>query len=200
MDEHADGDTRERRDSSTNTDSDRVLVTKRAIFHALYELMEERDFAKLTVGDIIERAGVSRSTFYRCFEDKYDVVNWSFKRFKNIRIQDRDQYYSFESSLRVMLRYLAEHRRYFAHALRYTGQSSLRDFMYETNVEYMAQCWSEEHGDRLDYGTRAMIQFAGAGMSKIVERWVLDGCEQEVEDVAAAIESLVPQPLFDVLY
>lgn len=188
------------KDSSTNTDSDRVLVTKRAVFHALYELMEERDFAKLTVGDIVDRAGVSRSTFYRCFEDKYDVVNWSFKRFKNIRLQDKDKYFSFDSSLRVMLRYLAEHRRYFAHALRYTGQSSLRDFMYETNEEYMVQCWSEAHGDQLDYAVRAAIQFSSAGMSKIVERWVLDGCGQSVEDVAAAIVSLVPEPLIDVLY
>lgn len=49
----------------------------------------------------MDRAGVSRSTFYRCFSDKFDVVNWSFKRYKNIRLQDKDRYCSFETSLRA---------------------------------------------------------------------------------------------------
>lgn len=49
----------------------------------------------------MDRAGVSRSTFYRCFSDNFDVVNWSFKRYKNIRLQDKDRYCSFETSLRA---------------------------------------------------------------------------------------------------
>lgn len=189
------------KDSSTNTDSDRVLVTKRIIFQALSELMEQKDLGKISVGDILERAGVSRTTLYRCFNDKYDVINWSFKRFKNIRLQDRSQYYSFETSLRVLLRHLSEKQGYFAHALRYTGQNSLRDYMYETNEEYMFQCWREFYGkDELTYSTRSIIQFASAGMSKVVECWVLNGCEQDVEEVAKAIVSLVPAELKNKLY
>ena len=138
-------DNSERRDSSTNPDSDRVLLTKRAIFRALCALMDEIDFSKIGVGDILERAGVSRSTFYRCFSDKYDVINWSFKRFKNIRVQDKEQYVSFESSLRVLLEHLREYRRHYAQALRYLGQNSLRDYINETNEEYMLACWREAH-------------------------------------------------------
>ena len=128
------------KNSSSNIDSNRVLVTKRAIFRALYELMEERDFSKISVSDIIERAGTSRTTFYRCFTDKYDVVNWSYMRFKEINPQYSDQYYSFESSLRIQLQYLSKHRGYFSQALRYTGQNSLRDAMFKINEEYMLQC------------------------------------------------------------
>lgn len=190
----------EKRDSSTNTDSDRVLVTKRAVFRALVELMAERDFDNITVGDILERSGVSRTTFYRCFEDKYDVVNWSFKRFKNIRIQNKDQFYSFESSLLVMNGYLREHKDYFARALRYRGQNSLRDYMYETNVEYMEQCWRERYGAVDGFGQEATIRFAAAGMSKIIEEWILGGCAEPDEEVGAAIVALVPDMLREVLY
>lgn len=190
----------EKRDSSTNTDSDRVLVTKRAIFRALVELMTERDFGSITVSDIVKRSGVSRTTFYRCFEDKFDVVNWSFKRFKNIRIQDRDQYYSFETSLGVMSQYLREHRDYFAQALRYRGQNSLRDYMYETNAEYMAECWCARHGSLEGFADGAMIRFAAAGMSKIVEEWLLDDCAQSDEEISAAIVSLMPESLRETLF
>lgn len=189
------------KDSNTNTDSDRVLVVKRGIFRALSELMDEKDFGNISVGDILERSGVSRTTFYRHFADKYDVINWSYKRFKNIRIQDRDLYYSFETSLRVQLQYLADHQHYFALALRYTGQNSLRDFMFEANEEYMIQCWHEAHGtDRPDYAIYSMMQFAAAGMSKIIEQWIVAGCQQEPEEVVKVMVSLMPEPLAGVLY
>ena len=189
------------RDSSTNTDSDRVLMTKRAIFRALCELMDERDFSKIGVGDVLERAGVSRSTFFRCFNDKYDIINWSFKRFKNIRVKDRDRYVSFDSSLRVLLDHLEQNRRYYVQALHYTGQNSLRDYMYETNEEYMVQCWHAAHGPaELDYGQMSTVRFAAAGFSKIIEQWVLNGCMEPVDDVATAIVSLVPHDLHETLY
>ena len=118
------------KDSNTNTDSDRVLITKRAIFRALCDLLDEGDFAKITVGDILARAGVSRTTFYRCFADKYDVVHWSYKRYKNIYVKECDQYHSFETALAAQLRFLRENQRYYVQALRYLGQNSLRDSIF----------------------------------------------------------------------
>lgn len=188
--------------SDTNTDSNRVLVTKRAIYQALADLMAERDFHSISVRDIQERAGVSRSTFYRCFEDKYDVINWSFKRFKQIMVQDRDQFYSFETSMRVQLRYLSDNRDYFAQALKYRGQNSLHDYIYETNAEYMTECWHAAHGDEepLDYPTLAMIQFAASGTSAIIEQWIIANCKQDINEVAQAVENLMPKPLAETLY
>lgn len=44
------------------------------IADALFQLMEEQDFASITVSDIARRAGVSRMTYYRTFASKDDVV------------------------------------------------------------------------------------------------------------------------------
>lgn len=193
--------TEEQRNSSTNTDSNRVIITKRAIFEALYALMEEKDFAKISVGDILERSGVSRTTFYRCFQDKYDVVNWSFMRFKEINPQYRDEYYSFATSLRVQLDYLAAHQRYFAQALRYIGQNSLRVAMGEINEEYLLQCWREANpGAEPDYHLRATVQFCAAGMGEVLARWVLDGCSEDADAVIGAVCDAVPPQLMTLLY
>ncbi|NHM16585.1 TetR family transcriptional regulator [Eggerthellaceae bacterium zg-887] len=189
------------RNSSTNTDSNRVIITKRAIFDALYSLMEERDFSKISVGDILERSGVSRTTFYRCFQDKYDVVNWSFKRFKEINPQFKGEYHSFATSLRVQLDYLARHQRYFAQALRYKGQNSLREAMYDVNEEYLLQCWREAMGPvDPDYPVRAAAQFTAAGMSEVLARWVTDGCAEAPDEVIRALCKLVPPQLMELLY
>ncbi len=44
--------------------------TKEAIFHAFTALLSEKDFERITVGEIIGRADIGRATFYAHFETK----------------------------------------------------------------------------------------------------------------------------------
>ncbi len=52
----------------------RVKRSQKFLRDALIDLIEERGFDALTVGEITERAMVSRATFYRNYQDKYDLV------------------------------------------------------------------------------------------------------------------------------
>ncbi len=48
----------------------RQRKTREAIFHAFTELLSEKHFMRITVGEIIERADIGRATFYLHFETK----------------------------------------------------------------------------------------------------------------------------------
>ena len=48
----------------------RQRKTREAIFRAFTELLSEKDFSQITVGEIITRADVGRATFYAHFETK----------------------------------------------------------------------------------------------------------------------------------
>ena len=50
------------------------MRTHEIIVDAAKKLLEEKQFEKITVGDIIEKAGVSKPTFYRYFQSKYDLA------------------------------------------------------------------------------------------------------------------------------
>ncbi len=48
----------------------RQRKTRESIFGAFVELMSEKDFVHITVGEVIDRANVGRATFYAHFETK----------------------------------------------------------------------------------------------------------------------------------
>lgn len=51
----------------------RVVRTRRLVQRAFLDCLAEKGFLALTVRDITERAGINRSTFYKHYQDKYDL-------------------------------------------------------------------------------------------------------------------------------
>ena len=43
---------------------------------AMKSCMKKAPVEKITVKEITEECGVTRQTFYRNFQDKYDLINW----------------------------------------------------------------------------------------------------------------------------
>lgn len=52
----------------------RVRRTRKLLWDALMALLVERDFEKISVKDICEQAMVHRTTFYKHYEDKHDLL------------------------------------------------------------------------------------------------------------------------------
>lgn len=46
---------------------------KRTLLQAAFQLFTEKGFAKTTVADIVEHAGLAKGTFYLYFKDKFDL-------------------------------------------------------------------------------------------------------------------------------
>lgn len=46
---------------------------KRTLLQAAFQLFTEKGFAKTTVADIVEKAGLAKGTFYLYFKDKFDL-------------------------------------------------------------------------------------------------------------------------------
>jgi AcrR family transcriptional regulator len=58
----------------------RVARTMRAMGTAMAVLLAERSFKEITVQHILDRADVSRATFYAYWRNKDDALYWSFER------------------------------------------------------------------------------------------------------------------------
>lgn len=60
--------------SEQSVEDRRVQRTKKSIQTALMELTIQKGFAAVTVRDITEYAGINRATFYRHYQDKFDLL------------------------------------------------------------------------------------------------------------------------------
>ena len=45
---------------------------------SLLELMLEKDYSKISIGEIAKNAGVDRSSYYRHFKSKEDIISFFF--------------------------------------------------------------------------------------------------------------------------
>jgi AcrR family transcriptional regulator len=77
----------------------RTLRTRDALGDALVELMHESPFKSITVQDVLDRAGVGRSTFYTHYRDKDDLFISDVEDFWEMMSSMLDR--SGESSTRV---------------------------------------------------------------------------------------------------
>ena len=61
--------------NKTRMEDLRVRRTRQSLQNAFIELTIEKNFSSVTIADITERAMVNRATFYRHFQDKYDLLD-----------------------------------------------------------------------------------------------------------------------------
>lgn len=60
-------------------ETEKVSRRQQCIFNAVTEILEIQDYRSLTIEDIARRAGVGKSTIYRWWADKSDLVFDAFK-------------------------------------------------------------------------------------------------------------------------
>ncbi|MBE6062424.1 MAG: TetR/AcrR family transcriptional regulator [Clostridium butyricum] len=63
-------------------------LKEKELYTAGYELFLKNGIEKTSIGDIAERAGVAKGTFYLYFKDKYDLLNKLILQKSNIIIRE----------------------------------------------------------------------------------------------------------------
>ncbi|MGM9942089.1 MAG: TetR/AcrR family transcriptional regulator [Bulleidia sp.] len=89
---------------------------KECMADALFRLMKDKPFAKITINQIAQEAGVNRSTWFRHFNDKNEVVTFKLIRLwerwaeehdmkerKHYSLENAETFFSFNYSIRHLL-------------------------------------------------------------------------------------------------
>lgn len=60
-----------------------VIRSQQWLYNSLLMLMKEKPFDSITIGEITKNADLDRTTFYRNFDSKEDILNVGISKIKN---------------------------------------------------------------------------------------------------------------------
>lgn len=163
-------------------------ITKKALAGALKGMMAEQPFSKIGVGDICERCGMSRKSFYYHFKDKYDLVNWVFYT-EFIEILSLPSSDSSQTSFPIMCAYFYRERAFYRSALLIEGQNSFRAYFCEVMAPLLVDMLHELYV--LERGTRAFVDFFVDAILVAVIRWLTEERSVTDREFVARIRSVL---------
>lgn len=146
-------------------------ITKRALAEALKELMEEKPFEKITIGDICERCEMNRKSFYYHFKDKYDLVNWIFdtELTATVHMKEYDDTWLLFTDV---CRFFYDNRSFYRKALCIRGQNSFFEHFRELLLSIIADILQDMLGG--EEKSEFQIHFFADAFVMAFKRWILE--------------------------
>lgn len=157
--------------------------TRHYIVQALFKLMSEYEYDKISITDIAQKAGVGRATFYRYFKSKEDVITFYFEHNKKEFIiaqrfypRCKDDYIQIVSNVLTLFKRNKE-------PLALLRKARLEYIYLDYLNKNFAATFSSDYPDKNAY---APYLYAGM-LFNVSMAWLDDGCKQSIESLADII-------------
>jgi len=152
-----------------------AINVKRLLANALIELTDEKPLAKITVCNIVQRAGTGRQTFYNHFKDKNDLIYWIFcgTLIGERRILQTSGYFAYLAHLYTEAQ---KYRNFMKQACAMDGQNSLSEAIRLQTYNYYKKYIIDHYGkENIDESIEFALQFNAYGASSLYIVWVKAG-------------------------
>ena len=167
--------------------------TKRLILHTYQDLLKEHRFEDISVSDIVKACGISRATFYRYFQDKYDLFFcWSWNYFEELAVGVK----SYRELLVQYLNYVLQEKRYFRKVFVENSDRVFSDYCNRQSRTYLEYLIRENTGQQ-EFSQEELdsVFFFSAGYTQVWMEWVRDGCKDPPELIAERGIANIPASL-----
>lgn len=158
--------------------------TKLALAESLKELMKNKTFEKISVGEICNGCDMNRKSFYYHFKDKYDLVNWIFDTEISVDInyESNDDVWKMLTKLCM---YFFENKAFYRKALQIRGQNSFSEYFRESLLPIIADRIMSVLKDKdIDF----QVGFIGDAVVVAIQRWLIDNDKLTPEEFVSQIK------------
>lgn len=170
--------------------------TKVLLAQALFDLLSKKPFQKISVNDLCDLCGIHRSTFYRHFEDKYQLLRFCFNAVSN----EMDKHMESKPSkdfFVVILDNCQKHGKFFSHLFEAGMDEELSEIFYHFSSHYLTECLNEKaaQGILLPGPIDALTAFYVGGCTNMIKRWIKSGYKMPKETLASCLYKLLKDVL-----
>ncbi|MGL6200773.1 MAG: TetR/AcrR family transcriptional regulator [Lachnospiraceae bacterium] len=171
-----------------------VHRTKKMIISAILSLMDEYDYKDITVTQIAQYAAIDRSTYYRHFNSKEEILNCYVKEVVKEYESFLLNQHSFSekacaiSFFTVCQNHKADLYRLHKHRLLPTLLAKSDDLFLTYHNKLLHEAKRSEEYQDIDY----VISFFIGGFWHIVQKWVADGMKKTPEQLVDIALQFLP--------
>ena len=191
-----------------NRSESKYFATAARMDEAFFHLLDEKDFAFITVKEICERAGVNRSTFYLHYETVNDLLAESARYIIDKLIENMPQdtaefigklqtrplkelHLITPEYLMPYLNFIKDHRRIFRTAVEHSSVLGMDDAYRALNRHIFAPILDRFHIPPSE--RKYIISFYIHGLMAIINEWLREDCKDSVEHLISAMQICIPQ-------
>ena len=162
---------------------------------AMKVCMKTMPVEKITVGEIVAEGKTTRQTFYRNFQDKYDLINWYFDRILNESFKQMGKGTTIRESLVLKFRYIQQEQLFFRAAFSYDDQNNLTDHDFEMIFDFYKNLIHEKSGAYPKQEIQDMLEMYCHSSVYMTVKWIMKENARSAEDLADLMVEAMPYPL-----
>ena len=154
--------------------------TRHYIVEALFKLMSEYEYGKISVTDIAEKAGVGRATFYRYFKSKEEVIKFYFTHNAKEFLTEQRYYPRCKADYVKIARNVFDKFQKNKECFRLIQLAHLEYLYLDFLNNKMTEMFKDEYPDKSHY-----LPYLFAGMIfNVSMAWLDNGCKEPVDKMA----------------
>lgn len=186
-----------------NTNGDSFMETNRRtnektryrLAQALKECMTATSLDSITVTQIAETCKVTRQTFYRNFQDKYDLINWYFDKLLLESFAQMGNGNSIYEGLVKKFSYILQEQVFFAGAFRSDDKNSLKEHDFELILQFYADLIRQKTGKKPSDEILFQLELYCRGSIYMTVEWVLSEKKESPAKMAQLLADAMPAGL-----
>lgn len=168
-------------------------LTKKALAASLKKLLLTRPLDKITIQDLTDDCGISRSAFYYHFQDIYDLLEWTaFNQFAEAMGEEITAGKNFEGLHRA-LEVLYEDRQFIHNILPYVDFDMLHKYISGQFHKIMINAVNENsRGLTVTKQQKEVVaHFYQLGILGYMYDWVVDDMKENIDDMTEDIVTIM---------
>ncbi|ASA20186.1 TetR/AcrR family transcriptional regulator [Paenibacillus donghaensis] len=183
----------------------RIRKNQEAIMNALISLLTEKDFAKITINEIAERANVNRGTVYSHYSDKYDLFDKCLEShfeqlIESCQIVDEQEAYPSKASLLRTFETMEKNALFYRALLTNKGVPPFRAHLQEMMKQGIQTQIMEQNRSLDDLQKDIKLQFLSSATVGVIEWWLTHKSPYSVKDITdelwtlLELNQMIPKP------
>ena len=184
-------------------EDNRIRYTKRVIKEKFLELLDEKPINKITVTELCSKCEINRATFYRHYDDVYDLMNKLEMQFtaelKDAITVSKDDYTISgftEEILEVILKNKDLSRILFS---KRTGKEFLHDILVIAHNKCLEK-WKQSNKEVTENQVHYLCTFISNGTIGVLEEWIQKDYQDPANEIADLIENISYFGLNKIIY